>query len=175
MSNTIDSVLAIRLLHLLITPFENSQAYQLGIIDQTGKPLKKVEHLSSIEQDAYSPLHRIVFKLQRLIARIPGGMSKLANILAAYWLIKENVDNTEEFPEEVLKEEFNQVLFQILYNDMIFVEETILLRNLLSEEGEGSPPANVTAGTAVTEPKIHKKDKNKYFKRNKTEAEKICH
>ena len=41
MSRVIDAVIAYRVLKLLVTPFNRTKAFELGIIDEKGKVLKK--------------------------------------------------------------------------------------------------------------------------------------
>ena len=41
MSRTIDNVIAFRILYMLVTPFDATDAFRLGIIDANGTPLKK--------------------------------------------------------------------------------------------------------------------------------------
>ena len=41
MSRVIDAVIAYRVLKLLVTPFNKTKAFELGIIDDKGKVLKK--------------------------------------------------------------------------------------------------------------------------------------
>ena len=41
MSRVIDAVIAYRVLKLLVTPFDKTKAFELGIIDDKGKVLKK--------------------------------------------------------------------------------------------------------------------------------------
>ena len=41
MGRFVDSIIALRILNLLVTPFENTEAYKRGIIDIKGKELKR--------------------------------------------------------------------------------------------------------------------------------------
>ena len=41
MGRFVDSIITYRILHKLVTPFDQTDAYKLGIIDQYGNPLKK--------------------------------------------------------------------------------------------------------------------------------------
>jgi hypothetical protein len=64
----------------------------LGIIDEKGKVLKKYSELNtSDEKSAYSYLHRVIFKIKKMLANVSGGESGLVNALAAYTLVKEEV------------------------------------------------------------------------------------
>ncbi len=81
MSRLVDNLIAYRILSMLIKPFSETSAYQLGIIDDKGKNLKKSSTLTTTkEKDAYTYLHRLVFNMKKIINRLPGGESKLKNL-----------------------------------------------------------------------------------------------
>ena len=78
-----------KFLRILTTPWENTDAFKLGIIDKNGGILRKKITLKSIEEkEAYTMFDRLVWKLKRLIEKIPFGKSRLASYAAALWLIK---------------------------------------------------------------------------------------
>lgn len=75
----------------LVTPFEKTKAFELGIIDKDGKNLIPRENFTSLEQRrAYTKFDVLVFNLKKLIAKVPGGKNKLATFAAALWLLKED-------------------------------------------------------------------------------------
>lgn len=97
MSRFIDSIIAYRILRMLTTPFEETEAYRLGIIDAKGKELKRMNSLNSVsEKDAYSILTRMVFRVKRIIQKVPVENKKLLSFAAALSLIKEQLDKNEE-------------------------------------------------------------------------------
>ena len=72
MGRFVDSVIAFRILRLLTTPFSDTEAYRLGIIDEKGKELKKMAQLNTTaERDAYTILHRMVFRLKKIVEKVP--------------------------------------------------------------------------------------------------------
>ena len=82
-----------RFLRILTTAWEDSDAFKLGIIDENGKILKKKNKLKGKEEkEAYTMMHRFVWKMKRLMEKIPFGKSRLASYAAALWLIKEEKD-----------------------------------------------------------------------------------
>jgi len=88
MGRAIDLLITYRLIKLLTTPFEQQDAYKLGIIDKDGKVLRKAKQLKTPEEkDSYTLLHRFVFNLKRLINVIPGGKSKFGTYAAALGLL----------------------------------------------------------------------------------------
>ena len=86
-----DLYFVFRFLRLLTMKYEKTAAYKLGIIDKKGKPLKRSSELESVdEKAAYTMLHRLVFKIRRLIEKVPIiGKSILLNYAAALFLLKE--------------------------------------------------------------------------------------
>jgi len=129
-----DTVYALRFLRLLTMPWEKTEAFKVGIVDDKGKKLKKPD--TPEERGAYSMFHRLVFNLRRLIQKVPGGGSKIASYLAAFWLIRETTDVPEhqlqyifekayglDFSKVELKESF------FVDNDNALFEGTYRLRN----------------------------------------------
>lgn len=97
MTRFVDSIIAYRILRMLVTPFENTDAFRLGIIDARGKELKKMSQLNSAdEKDAYSILHRMIFRIKRIIEKVPIENKKLASFAAALALVKENYNIPSE-------------------------------------------------------------------------------
>lgn len=84
-----DLVYTFRFLRLLTTSFEDTQAFKLGLIDKDGKRIKSQKINTAEERDAYTPFHRLVFNIKRLLANAPGGGSKIASYAAALFLLKE--------------------------------------------------------------------------------------
>ncbi len=96
-SRTGDLFYAFRFLKLLVTPFEKTKAFELGIIDKDGVVLKKGAQRSTPEEkSAYTVFHRLVFNLKRLIGKVPGGKSVVARYGAALFLIKEHTGMSEK-------------------------------------------------------------------------------
>ena len=89
-----DLVYTIRFLKLLVTPFDKTDAFKAGIIDEDGQKNKDFNLNSMDDREAYrshyTPFHRLVFNLKRLMAKVPGGQSVVARYGAALALIKEH-------------------------------------------------------------------------------------
>jgi hypothetical protein len=147
---------------MLVTPFVDTKAYKLGIIDEKGKNLKKSSTLKTTEEkDAYTYLHRLVFNMKKIIGKLPGGDSKLKNIIAALFLVKEYYQSGDK-TTSLMEEKYLRILDKV-NSGVIMVEEEILvkkfLENPISEEGV----ANVTgAGVATDTPAPLKKNVAKY-------------
>ena len=86
MGRVIDALIAYRVLKLLVTPFNRTKAFKLGIIDDKGKVLIKSKDLpnSGPKREAYTLLIRFVFNLKKLLAKVgirgPLGTSAAAAI-----------------------------------------------------------------------------------------------
>ena len=60
MSRAIDLLITYRVIKMLVTPFEKTDAYKYGIIDKNGKVLRKNKTLTiAKEKDSYTILHRL--------------------------------------------------------------------------------------------------------------------
>lgn len=146
----------------LATPFEKWDAYELGIIDDKGMPLKKRKDLLTVkERDAWGLYDVMIAKIKRLIEKVPGGATRLGSYAAALWLIKEGKNHTDA---EMLNEE---TLYKELEDYIRYVEENY--------EFDEDAPTNAVGGGAIAglgvgpdgEPGLTKKQMDKYKKKNK--------
>lgn len=163
MSRLVDNVIALRILRMLVVPFDQTDAFKHGIIDANGKNLRKANTLkNTAEQESYTYLHRLVFNMKKIINRLPGGTnSKLKNLVAALWLVKEYYESGNR-STSLMEQKYNTIL-SALNNNVVLAEEEILVEKFLSEEGEGGGVANVTGAMVSTDqPKIDKKNIKKY-------------
>ena len=97
-----DFLYAIRFLRLLTQKWEKTDAYKQGIVDKSGKFLKKPE--TAEEKSAYTIFHRLVYNIKRLINKLPLGKSTLASYAAALFLIKEHTGISDKKLLKVIKE-----------------------------------------------------------------------
>ena len=96
-SRAADMYYTFRFLKLLVTKWEDMDAYKLGIIDEKGKNLIKYKKLEKNEQkDAFTTFHRLVFNIKRLMEMLPFGRSRLASYAAALYLLREETDMSED-------------------------------------------------------------------------------
>ena len=111
MGRAIDALIAFRLIKLLVTPFNKTKAYKLGIIDAKGKVLIKSKDIDKLPtsnerlagRKAYTMLIRFVFNLKRLLSKVgirgPIGSATAAAIA----FFKEEYGNNPEVEREVYK------------------------------------------------------------------------
>ena len=103
-SRAIDALIAFRILKLLVTPFNKTKAYKLGIIDEKGKVLIKSKQIvNQTQRKAYTLLIRFVFNLKKLLAKVgirgPIGTSAAAAIA----FFKEEYGENPQVEKEVYK------------------------------------------------------------------------
>ena len=151
MARFVDSVIAYRILRMLTTPFEDTDAFRLGIIDKHGKELKRMRQLNSVdERDAYTILHRMIFRLKRIIEKVPVENKKLASFAAALALIKEHANATTE-PVDLESQYLNK--FQVdLTEDIKFIEKYYSNKYILPFKAfmEEAPANNAQATPGVS-------------------------
>ena len=108
MSRVIDALVAYRVLKLLVTPFNKTKAFELGIIDEKGKVLiksKQIRKLPNPEKarNAYTLLIRFVFNLKRMLGKL-GVRGKIGSAAAAaIAFFKEEHGDNPEVEREVYK------------------------------------------------------------------------
>jgi hypothetical protein len=99
-----DLIYTYRFLRILTTPFEKTRAFELGLIDAEGKRIKSQRKDTPERRSAYTLFHRLVFNIKRLMAKVPGGSSRLASYAAALFLLKETYGLSERSIGLILKE-----------------------------------------------------------------------
>ena len=132
----------------LVTPFEKTKAFELGIIDEKGKILKRRRDLEGDEEkSAYNLSDTLIWNIKKLMGKIPGGKSRLASYAAALWLIKEQQDGYKITEEELELQFFDQ--FEKMYNnDLVFDSAT--LKKFEDVLIEASPTTAMGGGNIAT-------------------------
>ena len=161
MSRIIDNLIAYKVLKMLVTNFTDTEAFKLGIIDAKGKNLRKANTLTTTdEKDAYTFLNRLVFNMKKIINKLPGGENKTKSLVAALWLVKETYESGSR-STAMMQEKFDKLL-TMLDNRVSLVEEELLVKKFLSEEGDAGAMNVTGAAVSTDEPKIDKKNIKKY-------------
>ena len=83
----------------------------------------------------------MILKLKKLLGKVPGGKSKIANYAAALWLIKEGVDWEDKKEEDILNEDISEQFLEYVreVNNRKFQS---FLKTVSNEEA----PANAAGG-----------------------------
>ena len=114
MGRAIDLFVTYRFLKLLTTPFEKQDAFKLGIIDKDGNRIKQpnstrpaVDLATTEQKNSYTILHKLVFNIKKIFAKVPGLRTKVGTYAAALFLLKdtfrEHIEDPEGFEKEFLK------------------------------------------------------------------------
>ena len=146
----------------LVTPFEKTKAFELGIVDEKGKILKRRRDLKTDdEKDAYTLSDTLIWNLKKLLGKIPGGKSRIASYGAALFLIKEQQDGYK-LTEEELEMQFFDAFEKMHNNDLEFDPRALKkLENILSEDA----PGTTSAGQAYREMPLGKPPKGLVMKK----------
>jgi len=132
MGRAVDLFVTYRFLKLLTMPFEKQDAYKLGIIDKNGHRIKKEKstkpavELSTTElKNSYTILHKLVFNIKKIFAKIPGLRSKVGTYAAALFLLKDTFKESVEDPNTFEKQFLNYLEEQGIELDGSIDEEVI--------------------------------------------------
>ena len=159
-SPLVDNMIALRLLAILCTPFNEFPAYKAGLIDEKGKYIVPKSKQTPAQKRSLTYLDRLMINVKKMINKLPGGESKLKNIVSAMVLVKECYqNNVPEFTitqqmlvEKVEKYDVKNPEYQRVIDLWC---QYIKQREMQKEEVGaaaigGSAPANNTSGVAIT-------------------------
>jgi hypothetical protein len=97
MGQVIDLFVLYQLIKKIATPFENTQAFKLGLIDKKGKRLKKATSVE--EKKAMTYLDRFVFNIKRVMGKANLD-NKLATFAGALFMLKESNSEMKRMPSD---------------------------------------------------------------------------
>lgn len=98
-----DLLYAFKFLKVLTTPWKETSAFKLNVIDENGKRNRSVALDSSERLDAYTPFLRLAYNIKRLIDKVPGTQSRLGNLAAGLYLMKEKYHMTDKRLHSILE------------------------------------------------------------------------
>ena len=155
MGRAIDLFVTYRFLRLLTTPFEDTDAFKLGIIDGKGNRIKKpnstkplVPLATTAQKNSYTILHKLVFNIKKIFGKVPGLRTKLGTYAAALFLLKdtfrESVNDPDIFEKEFMKflkendiqldDEISEEV--IGFGEVLPKGEYVLVNDILNKEDE---------------------------------------
>jgi len=153
MSKLINTLIVFRIIRMLTTSFEDTDAFKLGIIDKNGNRIKSKKVDSQKEKDAFSLLHRLVFNLKRIIQKVPFGKSKFASYAVALALLKEHTKLTEDQANELCEDFYRTLkdndwldpehLTEAVGVGELQVDKTYHLRRQLKEQNDKVYPEKI--------------------------------
>ena len=116
MGRAIDLFVTYRFIKLLVTPFDKTPAFKLGIIDKNGvrstektvaRGMQPTQLRTDEEKSAYTVLPKLLFNIKKIFAKVPGLRTKLGTYAAALFLLKdtfkEHVEDPDVFEKEFMK------------------------------------------------------------------------
>lgn len=108
-SPIIDIYLVYEFLKRLVTPFNKTKAFSLGLIDADGKKLRIA--VTSQEKEAMGYFDRLVFNLKRILEKVPFGKSQIASYAAALLLLRERNQATliGDYPLQLREKLYDQM------------------------------------------------------------------
>ena len=154
MGSAIDLFVAYRFIRILTTPFEKSDAFKFGIIDDKGNRIKKensskpaVELTTSELKNSYTILHKLVFNIKKIFSKVPGIKTKVGTYAAALFLLKDTFKENFEDPRfiektflEYLKENYeidDSISEEVIgFGEILPKGEYILQSDILSRQSE---------------------------------------
>ena len=154
MGSAIDLFVAYRFIRILTTPFEKSDAFKFGIIDNKGNRIKKensskpaVELTTSELKNSYTILHKLVFNIKKIFSKVPGIKTKVGTYAAALFLLKDTFKENFEDPRfiektflEYLKENYeidDSISEEVIgFGEILPKGEYILQSDILSKQSE---------------------------------------
>ena len=142
MANVADTYMIYQVLKRLTTPFEETKAFELGLIDKNGKLLKKAK--TTEEKKAYTYFDRFIFNMKRLLHRF-GLKSKFQSYAAALFLLREAKEGYFPTDQEMLK--------GVLENEKYLRENYNKNLSMLREDAPANATGAAVAGTG--DDKVH--------------------
>lgn len=130
----IDIALVYSFLKRLVTPFNQWEAFKLGLIDAEGKVIVKPEDRTIEQGQSWGYFDRLVANLKKLLGKIPGGKTRLASFAAALLLLRES----ELDPDDL--EYLEEKLYSYIDEAKMLVEETTNSAGSGSVAGIGVSP-----------------------------------
>ena len=157
MGRAIDLFVTYRFIKLLVTPFDQTPAFKLGIIDKDGnrvmektvsRGMQPTVLIGDEKKSAYTILHKLVFNIKKIFGKVPGLRTKLGTYAAALFLLKdtfkESVDDPDMFEKEFMKylkeegyEIDNTMSEEVIgFGEVLPKGEYILVNDILNSEEE---------------------------------------
>ena len=93
-----NAFVAYKFLKILSTPFKKTDAYKEGVIDEKGNQIVSRTDFNQDQKKSYSIFHHLIYKLKKLMNKVPVLKSRIGSFAAAIWFIKETIK--EEYGAE---------------------------------------------------------------------------
>lgn len=97
MGRFVDTLITYRILRKLVTPFEETDAYKLGVIDAHGVQIVKDRDMNTPQREAYTILDRMIFRLKKIIHKVPADNRRISSFANALSLVREHANDKTEY------------------------------------------------------------------------------
>ena len=107
LNKVISAFTVFKFIKAMTTPFNQMDAYDLGIIDSKGKFIKKLDQLTTNqERKSVDAFNRLVINFKKIIAKVPDPTLKanLKRLPTAMVLLKDDIEKLGVDGEQVLTE-----------------------------------------------------------------------
>jgi hypothetical protein len=141
----VDLFMVYQFIRRLATPFKDWEAYKLGIIDENGNVLKKRRDLAlASERNAFGVFDVMILNIKKLLAKIPGGSSRLASYAAALYLIREwkHFSDSSILTEDISDQTIEESI-EVFYDRYV---NYINLHEIVNQKIYETPTVNVGSG-----------------------------
>ena len=144
MASLVDTYLLYRFVRGLSTPFTELKTYKLGLTDDEGEWIVPKGDRTPEQKTGYTYWDILVLNIKKMLAKIPGGNTRIGTFAAALYLIKEGDDEDADLLNvELLREKY----------DYYLTEAELFL------EDEGGAPTNNMGSGNIADPKAPLKRK----------------
>lgn len=131
-----DIYMAYEFVKRLTTPFEEMEAFKLGIIDKDGKNIKKAT--TKEEKESYTYFDKLIINLKKLMAKV-GLSSRMATFAAGMLLLKESREELDKNIQDELE------LLNALYNEIKELKNEEIANSISGGNiagADSNPPVN---------------------------------
>jgi hypothetical protein len=97
MGRFVDTLITYRILRKLVTPFEETDAYKLGVIDAHGNQIVKDRDMNTPQREAYTILDRMIYRLKKIIHKVPADNRRISSFANALSLVREHANDKTEY------------------------------------------------------------------------------
>lgn len=106
-SRALDYYLAYEFLKRLVLKFDEWPAYKTGVIDAQGKVITPPDIRTEVQKASYGPYDVMISNLKKILAKLPGGSTRLASIISAAFLMREHAN---DFTEQQFVDYYNTMI-----------------------------------------------------------------
>jgi hypothetical protein len=123
-----DRIYAFRVMQMLLKPFKEQKAFELGLIDSNGNHLKNPE---PDQEQYYTKLHQVAFAVKQIMDSLPSGEYRLRKFATAMNLLRPTA--IPSIYQEDVQEKYLKTLKMVMETNLRFMEEEMMVGIVESE------------------------------------------